>query len=522
LLVLVSGNLVDPGAVAWAEPPKQAVTNIDSIRHFMEKGQSLFISGQHLRAAEVFDAGYELHPYSAFLFNAGVALEKAGKLAEAIEHFQKYIEVDPKAPDSAEVKKRIARVEATLEDQKKQQAAKKPEPAPSQEPQTEEMATKSLVILETEPKGATLRIFRRTQGDAPLNLDKPQAEWEQVLEGTSPMNASLDVGAYHVIVDPFQDNNRGDTAFEVQSGHVLQVKVNLSQGQFMAHLRVRSNVPKARVYLDDPELKREPWGRTPFGDFLPAGDHVLVVAATGYETVRKKISLARSDQGELEIPLQRLPQGRLRVTSNVDESEIFIDGKWVGKVQLNKPPMEVKELPAGAHHLRISAKGRKPVESSILIPKGQAIPVYAHLVVLPPRGAAWTQAIISGVLLGGGIYMGLESNRHYDELSRERRHGTLSNDDPRALRGKIYAIGADVSFVGSAILGGLATYNFIRDPLPPSRLITGQPVEFDAPNVPIKRTGQAPPIAVGNDEPKTQSATIRQQISRARTTEVAQ
>ncbi len=71
----------------------------------------------------------------------------------------------------------------------------------------------------------------------------------------------------------------------------------------------------------------------------------------------------------------------------------------------------------------------------------------------------------------------------------------LSNEDPRALRGKIYAVGADVSFLGSAILGGLAPYNFIRDPLPPSRLIVGRPVEFDAPNVPLKLAPTPPSVA---------------------------
>ena len=84
------------------------------------------------------------------------------------------------------------------------------------------------------------------------------------------------------------------------------------------------------------------------------------------------------------------------------------------------------------------------------------------------------------MLLGGSIYLGLESNRLYDELGADRAAGILVSGDSRASRGKWFAIGADLTFIGSAALGGLATYNFVRDPLPPSRLELGKLGEFDA------------------------------------------
>ena len=474
--------------VALAGPKNVPVTNVDSIRKFMEKGQGLYLGGHPLRAAEVFDAGYELHPYSAFLFNAGVALEKGGKYAEAIEHFNKYIEVDPKAPDLAEVKKRIERVERLIEEQKKSTTTKPPSGDPDNSSKENEGATKSLVVIETEPTGAPLRIFRRIEGDAAFDVTSGNPTWSQIVDGQSPMNASLDVGTYHVVVDKFEDNNPGETGFEVQAGHVIQVKVNLSQGQFMAHLRVTCNVPSAKVYLDDPKRKKDPWGKTPLSDFLPVGNHVLVVAATGYEPFKREIEVARAEQQELRVELKRLDVGKLRVISNVSGTQITLDGRPVGEFVQGKPPIEISDLMAGKHFLRLTASGRKTLESEIEIPKGQVLPVMAHLVVLPPRGAAWTQAILSGVLLGGGIYLGLESNRLYDELNNARKDHSLDNDDPRKLRGKLFAIGADVTFLGAAVLGGLSTYNFLSDPLPPSRLVLGNAVEFDTPNQPRKTT----------------------------------
>jgi tetratricopeptide (TPR) repeat protein len=500
LLLIATSIGLGSATVARAEPKKALVTNVDSIRRFMEKGQTLYLGGQHLRAAEVFDAGYDLHPYSAFLFNAGVALEKGGKLTEAVEHFHKYLEVDPKAPDATEVAKRIERVERLIEEQKQAAATKQPAKEAPQPGGDTDAATKSLVIIETEPPGAPLRIFRRTSGETAFDPATGNPDWSQVLDGQSPMNASLDVGSYHVVVDQFEDNNPGNTAFEVLSGHVLQVKVNLSQGQFMAHLRIVTNVAQAKVYLDDPKREKEPWGKTPLSDFLPAGDHVLLVAATGYEPVKRKVSLARAEQQEIRIDLGRLEVGALRIGSNVNGTQITLDGKPVGEYLDSKPPLEISDLTAGKHFLRLTAKGRKTLETEVEIPKGQALPVTAHLVVLPPRGAAWTQAIISGVLLGGGIYLGLESNRLYDDLKTDRKHHTLANDDPRALRGMIYAIGADVTFLGAAVFGGLSTYNFLSDPLPPSRLVIGRAVEFDTANKPLKALKKSPTKQVSRSQ----------------------
>lgn len=470
--------------LAHAETPKHAVSNVDSIRRFMEKGQGLFVAGQYQRAAEVFEAGFELHPYSAFLFNAGVALEKSGKLTEAIEHFKKYIEVDPKAPDAAEVKKRILRVEQALKDQAEAAKNKGVSSTKSVTPQesTVEEATKSLVIIETEPPGAKLHIMRRVRGESSFSAAGENPDWIDVISTEAPANASLDVGTYHVAVEQFQDFNPGETSFEVLSGHVLQVKVSLSQGKFMGHLRVMSNVEQARVYLDDPTGKQLPWGKTPYGDYISAGEHSLLVTATGYEPVTQSINLARGQQQELRVELKRLPIGGMRIACNVGDVTVMLDGQVVGKVSDTTTALEVRKLNAGKHQLQVLAKGRKPLRAEIEIPRGQILPIRAHLVVLPPRGAAYTQAIIGGVLLGGGIYFGLESNRLYDELKTDHNRGSLASDDSRELRGKIYSISADVAFLGAAALSGIATYNFLRDPLPPSRLVTYRPVEFDSPN----------------------------------------
>jgi hypothetical protein len=467
-------SLPSPAAAA---PKAREITSVDSIRRFMEKGQSLFVAGEYAKSAEIFEAGYELHPYSAFLFNAGVAFEKADRLEDALARFKKYATVDAAAPDRAEVQKRIVRIEQEIADRKLAEKSGKKSKATAVS--TEESATKSLVVVETEPPGATLHFFRKIAGDSPYQLGSDNPGYKSILAETSPANVSLDVGTYHIVVDRIGNFNPSESDLEVVSGHVHQLKLNLSQGAFMAYLRVSANPGHAQVFLDDPNREKASWGRVPHGELVQVGKHVIVVAAPGYVPIQRDLNLAEGQKEDLTFDLVRVNFGTLRIDSNAAQIHVVIDGRPIGSWTAGKPPLEIEDLPAGPHRISVTAPDRKPVVDTLYVPRGQVQLVRANMVVRPPRGAAWTEAVISGVLLGGGIYLGLESNRIYDELSADRYSGNLVRDDSRGTRGKVYAISADIAFLGSAVLGGLATYNFLKDPLPPSRLIMGKIREFD-------------------------------------------
>ena len=75
----------------------------------------------------------------------------------------------------------------------------------------------------------------------------------------------------------------------------------------------------------------------------------------------------------------------------------------------------------------------------------------------------------------------LESNRLFDEAAADRDAGVLEESDSRLTRGRIFAIGANIGFVVGGLLGALATYNFIKDPIPASTREKRSPVEFDDP-----------------------------------------
>jgi hypothetical protein len=90
--------------------------------------------------------------------------------------------------------------------------------------------------------------------------------------------------------------------------------------------------------------------------------------------------------------------------------------------------------------------------------------------------------VIGAAFIGAVAYFGNESNKIYNQLDADRKSGRLEESDSRASKGRWFAVGADGGFAVGAVLGVLATYNFIKDPLPESSLKADKPVEFEDPH----------------------------------------
>lgn len=463
-------------SLVWIVPaaaePAQA---LDAIRKRMEDGLGLFVSGKTEQAIAEFEAGYAQHPYSAFLFNAGVCYEKLNRPAEALAKYEQYLQVDPQAPDIADVERRVQRLRAAADGG----LAVAP-PPPSAE--VDQSAMRSLVVIETEPPGAPVRVFRPIGASPPafrVGADNPS--WTEIVTTTAPTSLSLGVGLYHIVVDAFRDFNASDTQLRVSPGHVHHFKANLSQGVFMAFLRVSSNVKGAYVWLDRVDKSKPEWGTTPYGELVPVGEHEIFVEAPGFEPSRTKVTLEGGERREVQIELGRVDYGFLRIdVTDAPDATVTVDGKPQGRWSRGGAPLDVR-LSAGPHRVLVESDGRKDYEATVEVPRGQVLPLRVRLIPKYPRGAAWTQAIISAGLVGTGIVLGLESESIRDDLSEQRRLGTLEAGDSRISKGRWFAISADAAFVAGGLLAGLATWNFLKDPLPESSSKLDVPVEFDDP-----------------------------------------
>lgn len=497
LVLLVLGlcaSVLVPSASAQGPAQSQA-KKLDAIRELMEKGQALYVTGNYAGAAQIFESGYKSYPYSAFLFNAGVCYQKLNDVDRALEKFREYTRVDPNAPDIDKVKQRIAALEAqktpaqpepvdvdagATTDGGVPEAGAPPVPPPPPLPDDQD-AMRSLVVIETEPEGAPLTLYARVDEHAqPFRAGAANEGWKQILTATSPASLTLAVGKYHVVVEKFRDFNVSEADIDVAPGHVHQFKANLSQGEFMAFLRVSANVRGAHVWIDDPKKQRPEWGTTPHGELIAAGPHSVLVEAPGFEPLIAPIDLKHGEQKELEVKLVRVGYGILRIDSNAPEIKVRIDEQPKGVWKSGEIPLDV-QVPAGKHRLTVIADGRKDFDGEVDVPPGQVLPLHVKMIPRQPRGGAWTQAILAGAFIGAAVYFGLESNELHDQLEADRRAGVLEAEDSRITQGRWYSVGADVGFAAGGVLAVLATYNFIKDPMPESSIKADKPLEFDDP-----------------------------------------
>jgi len=491
LLLLVLLAALATGAAAQSKD--SSGKRLEAIRSEMDRGQGLYLAGNYAAAAQVFEAGYAAYPYSAFLFNAGVCYQKQNDVDRALAKFNEYVKVDPNAPDLDKVKQRIATLEAAKATALAAAAAAPvgdagvdggadagaaPVPLPSGDDQN---SMKSLVVIETEPDGAPLRIYRQLNANsARFALGAANPGWQEVIATQAPANLTLDVGQYHVVVEKFRDFNASEAEMSISPGHVHQLKANLSQGKFMAFLRVSSNVLGAHIWIDDKKKEHSLWGNVPHGELVPGGKHDVLVEAPGFEPFLSSVELEHGEQKELEVRMVRVNYGVLRIDASAPVVKVRIDEKPMGVWGTGQEPLDVR-VDSGEHKLTIESDGRKTFKGKIVVPRGQILPLHVKMIPKYPRGAAWTQAVIGAAFLGASIYAGVESDRLYDDLKSDRQKGSLEGTDERATRGKWLAGGADAGFVVAGVLGALSAYNFVKDPLPESSVTPGKLLEFEDP-----------------------------------------
>ncbi|HJL14345.1 MAG TPA: tetratricopeptide repeat protein [Sandaracinaceae bacterium LLY-WYZ-13_1] len=83
--------------------------------HF-ESGRSYFAEGAYDRALQEFEQAYELSPRTPMLFNLGTTYERLGRLEEARDAFQRYLdESGPDAQNRELLERRVANLERRID-----------------------------------------------------------------------------------------------------------------------------------------------------------------------------------------------------------------------------------------------------------------------------------------------------------------------------------------------------------------------------------------------------------------------
>ncbi|MEM9073040.1 MAG: PEGA domain-containing protein [Myxococcota bacterium] len=499
-------------------------------RDAMERGQEFYLGERYAEAAEAFLEAYEARPFSAFLYNAGIAYERLGQAQNGITYYERYLDAEPDASDAEAVRERITRLRAAIEQ------ATAPDPngtdpngtdpngtdpngtdpngtdpngtdpngtdpngtdpngtdpngtdpngtdpngtdpngtdpneTPTVVPAGPAPVAKSLLSVETNPSDA--RITLRVGGSV-------------IAQGQSPFAETLDEGDYEISVE-HPDYRTVTRTMRVRPGKVYVAILELSQGEFLGFLRVVSDPPGANVFLDNREEGAV--GQTPYSNPVPTGEHRIWVERPGYGVEERTVEIGLGEQITERLELERVTYGRLRVIANTPGAKVLIDGREVGEV-----PYE-GQVDAGLRRVTVTHDGMKDWEEDVDVQRGQLTPIRVRLRPAVSRGGAWAMLSTSLLAAGAGVALGFLSDGLRSDLRDDRNAGLLSDDDDRFSRGKIMSISANAAFGLAGLLGLLSIYYFVRDPLPDSEATVLEPRDWALmPRLnPVDRSGGA-------------------------------
>jgi hypothetical protein len=137
----------------------------------------------------------------------------------------------------------------------------------------------------------------------------------------------------------------------------------------------------------------------------------------------------------------------------VSGGRLIIDDKFACAT-----PCRTEVMP-GKHDVVVEKNGMESYETDIDVPRGIETTVEVQMSARPPRTRAITTAVVAALLIGGGAYVGHLSQANHDAIQSDiNNHVLIDNNDPRFLRGKIEAIGADVLYGVGAIVAVTAVF----------------------------------------------------------------
>jgi tetratricopeptide (TPR) repeat protein len=423
-----------------------------------DQAQTDYLQGRYDEAAKEFQDAYAARPFPQFLYNVGASFHMKGKKSsdveaygKAVEFYKKYLSEEPNAADKAKVEKAIGVLEAEIKRLKEGAGAGSGSGSaaagPSQEVQSlGEVKVRGLVVIESEPQGATIYLDDTKKGAF----------------ATTPWSGSLD-GEHKIMLEK-KGYRPVDTTIIADPTKLVVYKGGMSQDSYLSWLDVTSNVAGADVFIDDKSVAPR---KAPTGTNVAPGKHTVWVSAEGYDEYQESIDVAPGQNYTVKALLKGSPLGRLDVVGlGIEDSQILLDGK-----ELCDHGPCIKNVPEGDHTLTVTRPGFKSYTKKITIQAKQETSVKMIEAPEESRSDAIVAYVLTAVFAGGGIYAGLQASDLHDQLKKEIAAGMPPPDseDPRFLRGKIYAISADAAFALAGITAITAVYYTFRDKGPPTR-----------------------------------------------------
>jgi hypothetical protein len=298
-----------------------------------------------------------------------------------------------------------------------------------------EIETKGLVVIDSKPQGATIYLNDKRKGAF----------------GKTPWQGSLESKPVRLILEQ-KGWKPEERAISPRSDKLIDVYIALSEEHYLGWVEIVSNVPGADVFIDRKEIGAI--GRTPFTGHLKPGKHTIFVERFGYDPVVREIDVRPGTAMQHSVDMQASQKGWVAINGRgISGGRLIIDDKFACAVPCRT------EVAPGKHGILVEKDGMEDYESDIEIPRGVETNIDVRMSARPPRTRVITTVVVAAVLIGGGAYVGHLSQQNKDAINSDIANGVLiDSNDPRFLRGKVEAIGADVLYGVGAIVAVTAVF----------------------------------------------------------------
>jgi tetratricopeptide (TPR) repeat protein len=445
-----------PAHAQQADALKKAQASFD-------QAQLSYLQGKYDEAAQGFIDAYAARAFPQFLYNVGASYHMKGKKAsdpeayqKAVDAYRKYLTEDAQATDKVKVEKAIGVLEAEIARLKAApppvNAGSAADPAatpaaPSQEvQQLGDVKVRGLFVIESDPSNATIYMDDKRKGAF----------------ATTPWSGTLE-GDHKVLIE-----KRGYTVIEkaisADPTKLFVLSASMSQASFLGWVEISSNVPGADIFIDDKSVGAI--GRTPLSQNIKPGKHTFWISTDGYDEYKQEIDVIANEVTPIKATLKGSPVGKLNITGlGIEDATISVDGK----VLCERGPC-LKSLQQGEHLVTVTRQGYKPYARRLVIQAKTETQVRIALSPTPSRSDAIVAYILAAGFGGGGIVLGLQSNKYDDDLKKEiaAGHPPPDSNDPRFTKGKIFAIAADAAYAVAGVTLLTAVYYTFREKGAPS------------------------------------------------------
>lgn len=322
--------------------PARANNEADEADVAFNLGNKQYAKRQFEPALAQYFLSYRLVPNHNVLFNIAKCFEELKRFDEAYRYYNDY-SIDPAVTDADRkgARQAMARLAARV----------------------------ALISVTSDPAGAELYIDRPDLGS----------------RGKTPLTIAFAAGTHTLLV---RLDGYHEASAKVQLTRGRETKQALTLERIVGQVELTGAPPGAvvRETSDGPEL-----GRLPVTLSLVPGSKLLVVQAEGFapSQVLVEVKAGATVASKVQLVERAKPQGKVVLTADRENALVRVDGKDFGFTPT------VLTLPAGPHHLEVTAEEAVPFVREIELLADSEERFNAELKYAPPQVSAASKTALS-------------------------------------------------------------------------------------------------------------------------------